>query len=127
MSTTAPQVIGNNPFTWAFDNKDQPMGGMMDNIAILAAPASTGRAPEPLDRYRSEMEKADRRLLPLRITEVVDGRNRDLGDDYYFQQLPEPNDQIVVRNRHGTYDIMRVLYPVGENETTVFVRWVARR
>jgi len=103
------------------------MGGMMDNIAILAAPASTGRAPEALDRYRSEMEKADRRLLPLRITEVVDGRNRDLGDDYYFQQLPEPNDQIVVRNRHGTYDIMRVLYPVRENETTVFVRWVARR
>ena len=103
------------------------MGGMMDNIAILAAPASTGRAPEPLDRYRSEMEKADRRLLPLRITEVVDGRNRDLGDDYYFQQLPEPNDQIVVRNRHGTYDIMRVLYPLRENEATVFVRWVARR
>jgi hypothetical protein len=103
------------------------MGGMMDNIAILAAPASTGRAPEPLDRYRWEMEKADQSLLPLRITEVVDGRNKDLGDDYYFQQLPEPNDQIVVRNRHGTYDIMRVLYPVRENEATVFVRWVARR
>ena len=109
------------------------MGGMMDNIAILAAPASrrgdvsTGGLPEPVNRYPSEMQQADRRLLPLRITEVVDGRNRDLGDDYYFQQLPEPNDQIVVRNRHGTYDIMRVLYPVGENETTVFVRWVARR
>jgi hypothetical protein len=103
------------------------MGGMMDNIAILAAPASTGRAPEPLDRYRWEMEKADQSLLPLRITEVVDGRNKDLGDDYYFHQLPEPNDQIVVRNRHGTYDIMRVLYPVRENEATVFVRWVARR
>jgi hypothetical protein len=103
------------------------MGGMMDNIAILAAPASTGRAPEPLDRYRWEMEKADQSLLPLRITEVVDGRNKDLGDDYYFQQLPEPNDQIVVRNRHGTYYIMRVLYPVRENEATVFVRWVARR
>ena len=103
------------------------MGGMMDNIAILAAPASNGRAPEPLDRYRWEMEKADQSLLPLRITEVVDGRNKDLGDDYYFQQLPEPNDQIVVRNRHGTYDIMRVLYPVRENEATVFVRWVARR
>ena len=105
----------------------------MDNIAILAAPASPDRdistsgLPEPVDRYRSGMEKADRRLLPLRITEVVDGRNRDLGGDYYFQQLPEPNDQIVVRNRHGTYDIMRVLYPVRENETTVFVRWVARR
>ena len=108
------------------------MGGMMDNIAILAATASpdrdvsTGRAAEPPDRYRSEMQHADRRLLPLRITEVVDGRNRDLGGDYYFQQLPEPNDQIVVRNRHGTYDIMRVLYSV-RNETTVFVRWVARR
>ena len=105
----------------------------MDNIAILAAPASPDRdistsgLPEPVDRYRSEMEEADRRLLPLRITEVVDGRNRDLGDDYYFQQLPEPNDQIVVRNRHGTYDIMRVLHPVRENEATVFVRWVARR
>ena len=99
----------------------------MDNIAILAAPASTGRAPEPLDRYRSEMEKADRRSLPLRITEVVDGRNRDLGDDYYFQQLPAPNDQIVIRNRHGGYDIMRVLYSARESETTVYVRWVARR
>ena len=106
---------------------------MMDNIAILAAPASpdrdvsTGRRPELVDRYRSELQQADRRLLPLRITEVVDGRNRDLGDEYYFQQLPEPSDQIVVKNRHGTYDIMRVLYPVEENETTVFVRWVARR
>jgi hypothetical protein len=109
------------------------MGGMMDNIAILAAPASSGRdtstgeLPEPVNWCRSEMAKADRRLLPLRITEVVDGRNRDLGDDYYFQQLPAPNDQIVVRNRHGGYDIMRVLYPVRENETTVLVRWVARR
>ena len=105
----------------------------MDNIAIFAAPASpdryvsTGRALGPVDPYRSEMQQVDRRLLPLRITEVVDGRSRDLGDEYYFQQLPEPSDQIVVRNRHGTYDIMRVLYPVRENETTVFVRWVARR
>ena len=72
------------------------MGGMMDNIAILAAPASTGRAPEALDRYRSEMEKADRRLLPLRITEVVDGRNRDLGDDYYFHVLFESDHVLVV-------------------------------
>jgi len=105
----------------------------MDNIAILAAPASPDRdisigwAPEPVNRYRSEMEKADRRSLPLRITEVVDGRNRDLGDDYYFQQLPAPNDQIVIRNRHGGYDIMRVLYSARESETTVYVRWVARR
>ena len=103
------------------------MGGMMDNVAILAAPASNGWAPEPLDRYRSEMEEADRRLLPLRITEVVDGRNIDLSDEYYFQQLPAPNDQIVVRNRHGGYDIMRVLYLARESETTVYVRWVARR
>jgi hypothetical protein len=116
-----------------FDNKDQPVGGMMDNIAVLAAPASpdrnvlTGGLPEPVDRCRSDLEKADRRLLPLTITEVIDGRNRELGDDYYFQQLPVPNDQIMVRNRHGTYDIMRVLYPVRENEATVFVRWVARR
>ena len=105
----------------------------MDNIAILAAPASPDRdistsgLPEPVDRYRSEMEEADRRLLPLRITEVVDGRNIDLGDEYYFQQLPAPNDQIVVRNRHGRYDIMRVLYSEREIETTVYVRWVARR
>lgn len=109
------------------------MGGMMDNIAILAAPASpdfdvsTGRPSEPVNRYRSEMEQPDRRLLPLRIAEVVDGRSRDLGDDYYFQQLPARNDQIVVRNRHGAYDIMRVLYSARESETTVYVRWVARR
>ena len=105
----------------------------MDNIAILAAPASPDRdistsgLPEPVDRYRSEMEEADRRLLPLRITEVVDGRNIDLSDEYYFQKLPAPNDQIVVRNRHGGYDIMRVLYSEREIETTVYVRWVARR
>jgi hypothetical protein len=105
------------------------MGGMMDNIAILVAPASpdpdisTDRPPEPVNRYRSETE----RLLPLRIAEVVDGRKRDLGDAYYFQQLPAPNDQIVVRNRHGAYDIMRVLYSARERDTTVYVRWVARR
>ena len=105
----------------------------MDNIAILAAPASPDRdistsgLPEPVDRYRSEMEEADRRLLPLRITEVVDGRNIDLSDEYYFQKLPAPNDQIVVRNRHGRYDIMRVLYSERKSETTVYVRWVARR
>ena len=105
----------------------------MDNIAMLAVPVSPDPAisicglPEPVDRCRLEMEEADRRLHPLRITEVVDGRNIDLGDEYYFQQLPAPNDQIVVRNRHGGYDIMRVLYSEREIETTVYVRWVARR
>jgi hypothetical protein len=117
-----------------FNNKDHlVVGGMMDNIAILAAPASPdgdisiGRSAERENRYHSEMEKADRRLLPLRIIEVVDGRKRDLGDDYYFRQLPRPNDQIMIKSRQGVYDIMRVLYRVRETETTVFVRWVARR
>src|SRR5262249_10555251 len=45
---------------------------------------------------------------------------------YHFEQLPAPNDQIIILNRRRSYDIMRVLHSAREPETTVYVRWVAR-
>lgn len=96
---------------------------MIDDLTILSVPGaavgdlSTERAPDPVDRA----------LLGVSITEVADGRKTDLGGDYNFEQLPALNDQIVISNRGGSYDIMRVLYSAHEPKTTVYVRWVARR
>jgi hypothetical protein len=73
------------------------------------------------------MGGADRTLLRVRIIEVADGPKTELAEDYHFQQLPAPNDQIVMPNRRGSYDVTRVLYSAREPETTVYVRWVARR
>jgi hypothetical protein len=66
-------------------------------------------------------------LICARIAEVRDGQQTDLGGDYYFEQLPVENDQILILNRRGSYDIMRVLYSAREPEPAVYVRWAARR
>ena len=85
------------------------------------------RAPDPVDRSHSETDKVKQASICARITEVRDGQQTDLGRDYHFEQLPAPNDQIVILNRRGSYDIMRVLHSTREPEITVYFRWVARR
>jgi hypothetical protein len=87
----------------------------------------TKRAPVRLDRSNAGMDEVGKSSISARITELLGGQEFDLGRDYRFEQLPASNDQIVVLNRRGLYDIMRVLYSADEPETTVYVRWVAHR
>jgi hypothetical protein len=87
----------------------------------------TERVRDPVDRSRSETGEVRQTFICARITEVRGGEQTNFGGDYHFQQLPAPNDQIVILNRRGSYDIMRVLYSAHEPETAVYVRWVARR
>jgi len=86
----------------------------------------TEQAPNPLYRSHSETDDVEQTLICARVIEVLSGKQTDLGGDYLFEQLPVPNDQIVL-NRRRSYDIMRVLYSAREPQTTVYVRWVARR
>jgi len=87
----------------------------------------TERAPDPVNRSHSKTDAVKPTLICARITEVRDGRQIDLGGDYHFEQLPARNDQILILNRRGTYDIMRVLYLAHEPEARVYVRWAAHR
>jgi hypothetical protein len=85
------------------------------------------RAPYPVSRSHSEAGKVKQRSVCVKITEVLNGQLTSAVGDYHFEQLPAPNDQIIILNRQRSYDIMRVLYSAREPETTVYVRWVARR
>ena len=87
----------------------------------------TERAPDPVNRSHSKTDAVKPTLICARITEVRDGRQIDLGVDYHFEQLPARNDQILILNRRGSYDIMRVLYLAHEPEARVYVRWAAHR
>ena len=87
----------------------------------------TERALDPVNRSRSRTDAVKPTLICTRITEVQDGRQIDLGEDYHFEQLPARNDQILILNRRGSYDIMRVLYLAHEPDPVVYVRWAARR
>ena len=86
----------------------------------------TERAPDAVDPH-SETDEVTQTSICARITEVLNGQETSLGGDYHFEQLPAPNDQIIILNRQRSHDIMRVLYSVREPETTVYVRWVAYR
>ena len=87
----------------------------------------TERAPDAVNRSHSETNEVTQKSICVRITEVLNGRETSLGGDYHFEQLPAPNDQIIILNRRRSYDIMRVLHSAHEPEPTVYVRWVARR
>jgi len=87
----------------------------------------TERAPDPVNRSHSKTDAVKPTLICARITEVRDGLQIDLGGDYHFEQLPARNDQILILNRRGSYDIMRVLYLAHEPEARVYVRWAAHR
>jgi hypothetical protein len=101
---------------------------MIDELTRFSLPCAVEKdlSTEPV-QSSSGMGDADRSFLRVRITELVGGRNIGLEGDYRFEQLPVANDQLVIRNRRGSYDIMRVAHTAHEGETTVYVRWVARR
>ena len=86
----------------------------------------TARAPDRVNRSQSEPDQVRQTLICAAITEVRSDRQINLGGDYFFEQLPAPHDQIVILNRWGSYDILRVLHSAHEPETAVYVRWVAR-
>jgi len=85
------------------------------------------RASDPANRSHSQADRVKQTSVCARITEVVNGQQTALDGEYHFEQLPAPNDQITILNRRRSYDIMRVLHSAREPETTVYVRWVARR
>ena len=87
----------------------------------------TERAPDLANWSHSKTDTVKPTLICARITEVRDGQQIDLDGDYHFEQLPARNDQILILNRRGSYDIMRVLYLAHEPEPRVYVRWAARR
>jgi hypothetical protein len=87
----------------------------------------TERAPDLANRSHSKTDTVKPKLTCARITEVRDDQQIDLDGDYRFEQLPVRNDQIIIVNQRGSYDIMRVLYLAHEPGPVVYVRWAARR
>jgi hypothetical protein len=87
----------------------------------------TERASDLANRSHSKTDTVKPKLTCARITEVRDDQQIDLDGDYRFEQLPVRNDQIIILNQRGSYDIMRVLYLGHEPEPVVYVRWAARR
>src|SRR6059058_4375190 len=75
------------------------------------------RAPDAVNRSHSEADEVAQTSICARIIEVLNGQQTSLDGDYHFEQLPEPNDQIIIQNRRRSYDIMRVLYSASEPET----------
>ena len=87
----------------------------------------TERAPDLANRSYSKTDTSKPTFICARITEVRDDRQIDLDGDYRFEQLPVRNDQIIILNQRGSYDITRVLYLAHESDPVVYVRWAARR
>ena len=107
--------------------------GSTEDFSIFSVGGTAGRdivterAPDPVNRSHSPADKVEQTSVGARITEVLNGQQTTLDGEYHFEQLPAPNDQIIILNRRRSYDIMRVLHSAREPETTVYVRWVARR
>jgi hypothetical protein len=85
----------------------------------------TKATSDQADASTSEIRMGAAAVIRARITEVLDGHARKSRGNHYFVQLPKPNDNIIIANRRGSYDIMRVLYSGDTSETTVYVRWIA--
>lgn len=85
----------------------------------------TDATPDQADASMSEIRENAATVIRARITEVLDGHARKSRGHYNFVQLPVRNDKIVITNRRGAYDIMRVLSAAPAPETTVYVRWLA--
>jgi len=62
---------------------------------------STEPAPFTADRSSPGTDAADLTLLRVRMVELAGRRKSELDGDYRFEQLPAPNDQVVMRNRRG--------------------------
>src|SRR6266851_187883 len=140
MERPPPVWRRNNPCPEAVRNQDDLARGARmselradDDVGISSVRRMgigdlvTARAPDRVNQSRSEPGEVRQTLICATITEVRSDRQTNLGGDYVFEQLPAPNDQIVVLNRWGSYDIMRVLHSAHEPETAVYVRWVAPR
>jgi hypothetical protein len=85
----------------------------------------TDAMPDQADASTSEIRKDAAAVIRARITEILDGHVRKSRGHYNFMRLPVPNDKIVITNRRGAYDVMRVLSASPAPETTVYVRWLA--
>jgi len=77
--------------------------------------------PDHANGSTSDIRKA---VIHASITEVLDGHARKSRGHYNFIQLPVPNDKILIANRRGAYDVMRVLSVAHAPEITVYVRWI---
>jgi hypothetical protein len=87
----------------------------------------TERAPDLANRSYSKTDTVKPTFICARISDVRDDQQIDLDGDYRFEKLPARDDQIIILNRRGSYDITRVLYLAHEPEPVVYVRWAARR
>ena len=85
----------------------------------------TEATSDQADASTSEIRIGAAAVIRARITEVLDGHARKSRGHYNFMRLPVPNDKIVITNRRGAYDVMRVLSAAPGPETTVYVRWHA--
>jgi hypothetical protein len=100
----------------------------VSSVAVTCEPDLLVRAeaePANLCTERAHAEK--KAFVRAKITEIVGGQKHGFERDYRFEQLPMANDNIVILNRRGRYDIMRVMYSTHEPEATIYVRWVAHR
>ena len=82
----------------------------------------TEATPDQANGSTSDIRKA---VIHASITEVLDGHARKSRGHYNFIQLPVPNDKILIANRRGAYDVMRVLSAAHAPQNTVYVRWIA--
>jgi hypothetical protein len=120
-----------NNFRHFLDRRDE--GGASPELPGDHVPAGddhrndgvTYATPDQAEASTSEIRKDAAGVIRARITEVLDGHARKFRGHYNFIQLPVPNDKIVITNRRGAYDIMRVLSAAPAPETTVYVRWLA--
>jgi hypothetical protein len=120
-----------NNFSHLLDRRDE--GGTSREVPGNHVPAGddhpndglTDAMPGQVDASMSEIRKDAAGVIRARITEVLDGHARTSRGHFNFIQLPVPNDKIVITNRRGAYDVMRVLSAAPAPETTVYVRWLA--
>ena len=120
-----------NNFSHLLDRRDE--GGASREVPGNHVPAGddhpndglTDAMPGQADAPALEIRKDAAGVIRAGITEVLDGHARKFRGHFNFMQLPVPNDKIVITNRRGAYDVMRVLSAAPAPETTVYVRWLA--
>jgi hypothetical protein len=120
-----------NNFSNLLDRRDE--GGASREVPGNHVPAGddhpndglTDAMPDQADASTLEIRENATAVIRARITEVLDGHARKSRGHYNFMQLPVPNDKIVITNRRGAYDVMRVLSTTPAPGTTVYVRWLA--
>jgi hypothetical protein len=120
-----------NNFRYFLDRRDE--GGASPETTGDHVPAGddhpndgvTDETPDQPDASTSEIRENAAAVVRAGIIEVLDGHVRKSRGHYRFTRLPVPNDKIVIPNRRGAYDVMRVLSASPAPETTVYVGWLA--